>query len=48
MVGDATFVIDLVTNHSEDPAPVAYEAFKDLPDPDADNNNVTAYDGLFQ
>jgi hypothetical protein len=43
-----TFVIDLITNHTDDTAPVSYEAFKDLPDPDADNNNVNAFDGLFQ
>jgi hypothetical protein len=43
-----TFVIDLINNHTEDPAPVAYDAFKDLPDPDGDNNNVTAFEGLFQ
>jgi hypothetical protein len=42
------FVIDLVTNHTVDPDPVSYEAFKDLADPDGDNNNVNAYDGLFQ
>jgi hypothetical protein len=41
------FVIDLIDNHSQDPAPAAYDAFKDLPDPDGDNNNVTAYQGLF-
>jgi hypothetical protein len=41
-------VIDLINNHTDDPAPVAYEAFKDVPDPDGDNNNVNAYDGLFQ
>ena len=42
------FVFDLITNHADNPMPVSYEAFKDLPDPDADNNNVNAYDGLFQ
>ena len=42
------FVIDLINNHSDDPAPVAYDAFKDLPDPDGDTNNVTAFQGLFQ
>lgn len=43
-----TFVIDLIDNHTGDPAPVAFDAFKDLPDPDGDNNNVTAFAGLFQ
>lgn len=43
-----TFVIDLVTNHLGDPEPVPHEKFKDLPDPDGDNNNVNAFDKLFQ
>jgi hypothetical protein len=42
------FVIDLVNNHADDPAPAAYDTFKDLPDPDGDNNNTAAYQGLFQ
>ena len=43
-----TFVIDLVMNHMDDPAPVAHETFKDLPDPDGDNNNASAFDQLFK
>jgi hypothetical protein len=42
------FVIDLVMNHSSDPAPVAYSAFSALPDPDGDANNQAAYASLFQ
>ena len=42
------FVIDLVNNHTGDEAPVAYETFSDLPDPDGDNNNVVAFEALFQ
>ena len=42
------FVIDLVNNHTGDEAPVAYETFSDLPDPDGDNNNVAAFEALFQ
>lgn len=42
------FVIDLVTNHTDDPMPADYAVFSGLPDPDADANNVTAYDSLFQ
>ena len=49
--GSATFtsfVLDLVNNHTADPAPADYSTFKDLPDPDGDNNNGSAYDSLFQ
>ena len=49
--GAATFtsyVIDLITNHSSDQTPASYADFKDLPDPDGDNNNGSAYDSLFQ
>jgi hypothetical protein len=49
--GSATFtsfVLDLVNNHTVDPAPADYSTFKDLPDPDGDNNNGSAYDSLFQ
>jgi hypothetical protein len=42
------FVIDLITNHGTDPAPAAFDSFKDLPDPDGDMNNTAAYQGLFQ
>ena len=42
------FVIDLISNHGSDPAPAGYETFKDLPDPDGDNNDQSAYSGLFQ
>jgi hypothetical protein len=42
------FVIDLIENHSNDPAPAAYQTFKDIPDPDGDSNNTGAYSGLFQ
>ena len=42
------FVIDLVNNRSDDQKPVAYEDFKDLPDPDGDTNNTAAYDSLFR
>jgi hypothetical protein len=48
--GSATFtsfVLDLVTNHGMDPAPADYSTFKDLPDPDGDSNNGSAYDSLF-
>ena len=48
--GAATFtsyVIDLITNHSSDQTPASYADFKDLPDPDGDNNNGSAYDSLF-
>ena len=41
------FVIDLVNNHTGDEAPVSYDAFKDLADPDADMNNVSAFAVLF-
>jgi len=43
-----SYVIDLVTNHSNDPTPAAYTDFSTLPDPDGDTNNVHAYDTLFQ
>ena len=43
-----TFVIDLINNHGSDLAPATYESFKDLPDPDGDTNNTTAFSGLFQ
>jgi hypothetical protein len=43
-----TFVIDLVTNHGNDPMPASFDTFKDLPDPDGDNNNAAAYTSLFQ
>jgi hypothetical protein len=43
-----TFVIDLVTNHDEDPEPVPYTVFADLPDPDGDTNHAAAYEALFQ
>ncbi len=40
------FVFDLVQNHTnETESPVAFDVFKDLPDPD--DNNPHAYDGLF-
>jgi hypothetical protein len=42
-----SFVLDLVTNHTMDPAPADYSTFKDLPDPDGDSNNGSAYDSLF-
>jgi hypothetical protein len=42
-----SFVLDLVTNHGMDPAPADYSTFKDLPDPDGDSNNGSAYDSLF-
>jgi hypothetical protein len=42
------FVIDLIQNHANDPAPAAHATFKDLPDPDGDSNNTGAYSGLFQ
>jgi len=48
--GNATltsYVIDLVTNHSSDPAPAPYSAFGALPDPDGSNNNTGAYSSLF-
>ena len=41
------FVTDLVKNQTTDSAPVPYDTFKDLPDPDGTANNTTAYDGLF-
>ena len=41
------YVIDLVTNHSMDQTPAAYTDFKDLPDPDGDSNDGSAYDSLF-
>jgi hypothetical protein len=43
-----TFVLDLVNNHTNDPTPATYDSFKDLPDPDGDANNTTAYQSLFQ
>lgn len=42
------FVIDLVMNHSNDPAPAAYATFSTLPDPDGDANNQAAFSSLFQ
>jgi hypothetical protein len=42
-----SYVIDLITNHSADQAPAAYADFKDLPDPDGDTNNGSAYSPLF-
>jgi hypothetical protein len=42
-----SFVLDLVTNHTMDTAPADYSTFKDLPDPDGDSNNGSAYDSLF-
>lgn len=42
------FVIDLVVNHSSDPAPVPYDSFASLPDPDGSANNTSAYASLFQ
>ncbi|MEO8846567.1 MAG: hypothetical protein ABI591_20080 [Kofleriaceae bacterium] len=42
-----SFVLDLVTNHTTDPTPADYSTFKDLPDPDGDTNNGSAYDSLF-
>ncbi|HEY0480880.1 MAG TPA: hypothetical protein VGD37_25370 [Kofleriaceae bacterium] len=43
-----SFVIELVTNQTtDDAAPVAYDRFATLPDPDADSNNTSAYAGLF-
>jgi hypothetical protein len=41
------FVIDLIDKHTDDPTPVPYSSFKDLADPNADNNNRAAYDSLF-
>ena len=42
-----SYVIDLVNNHADDPAPASYADFKDLPDPDGDANNTAAYTSLF-
>jgi hypothetical protein len=42
------FVIDLIQNHSNDPAPADYSTFATLPDPDGSNNNGSAYSSLFQ
>jgi len=42
------FVIDLIENHSEDlPAPAPYGAFAILPDPDAGDDDYSAYAQLF-
>ena len=43
-----SFVLDLIDKHGTDPAPATYESFKDLPDPDGDANNTSAYSSLFQ
>ena len=44
-----TFVIDLVQNQTSDTTqPVPFDQFSALPDPDGTNNNVHAYDVLFQ
>ena len=42
-----SYVIDLVNNHTSDPAPAPYSAFGSLPDPDGSNNNTGAYSSLF-
>jgi len=42
-----SYVIDLVNNHTSDPAPAPYSAFQTLPDPDGSNNNTGAYSSLF-
>lgn len=43
-----SFVIDLVKNHTNSTeAPVAYTSFSTLDDPDATNNNTSAYNSLF-
>jgi hypothetical protein len=42
-----TYVIDLIENHSSDPAPRPYSEFGSLPDPDGDANNTGAYGSLF-
>jgi len=42
------YVLDLVNNHTEDQSAAPYERFKDLPDPDGDTNNTSAYDSLFR
>ena len=43
-----TFVIDLIQNQTADNTqPVAFDQFSTLPDPDGDNNNLTAYSPLF-
>jgi len=42
-----SYVIDLVNNHTSDPAPAPYTAFGSLPDPDGSNNNTGAYSSLF-
>jgi hypothetical protein len=41
------FVIDLINNHSNDPTPAAFSTFSTLPDPDALDNNGSAYSSLF-
>ena len=41
------FVIDLVMNHTNDPTPVPYDSFANLPDPDGSANNTAAYASLF-
>jgi len=42
------FVVDLVMNHTDDPTPVPYDSFANLPDPDGSANNGSAYGSLFQ
>jgi hypothetical protein len=41
------FVIDLIENHGSDTTPFAFSAFSTLPDPDALDNNGSAYSSLF-
>lgn len=44
----AAFVINLVQNQTvDDRAPVEFEAFATLPDPDAETNNTEAFSVLF-
>ena len=43
-----SYVIDLVTNHTDNSAPRPYSEFSTLPDPDGDTNNTAAYGSLFQ
>lgn len=42
------FVIDLIDAHTvDDTAPVSFSEFESLPDPDAESNNLDAYQSLF-
>jgi hypothetical protein len=42
-----SYVIDLITNHTDNGPPRAFTDFSTLMDPDQTNNNLAAYASLF-